>query len=101
MKALSRRSQIKFERKYNKLSKQRYSRNEIIVDNFAGGGGASTGIEVAIGRSVEEAINHDPVAIAMHEANHPETRHWCESVWDVDPKEVAKRKTNWFSLVQP
>lgn len=62
---------------------------EIFVDNFAGGGGASTGIEIAIGRSVDEAINHDPAAIAMHRANHPETRHWCESVWDVDPRVVA------------
>lgn len=63
--------------------------NEIIVDNFAGGGGASTGIEMAIGRSVDVAINHDPEAIAMHEANHPETKHYCESVWEVDPREVA------------
>ncbi|GIP25525.1 DNA methyltransferase [Paenibacillus sp. J23TS9] len=62
---------------------------EIIVDNFAGGGGASTGIELATGRSVDIAINHDPAAIAMHEANHPETKHYCESVWDVDPREVA------------
>lgn len=63
---------------------------EIIVDNFAGGGGASTGIEMATGRSVDIAINHDPAAIAMHEANHPETEHYCESVWDVDPREVTK-----------
>lgn len=62
---------------------------EIIVDNFAGGGGASTGIEMAIGRSVDVAINHDPAAIAMHLANHPETEHYCESVWDVDPRKVA------------
>lgn len=66
-----------------------YSADEIFVDNFAGGGGASTGIEIAIGRSVDEAINHDPAAIAMHKANHPETRHWCESVWDVDPRTIA------------
>lgn len=58
---------------------------EIIVDNFAGGGGASTGIELAIGRSVDVAINHDPAAIAMHKANHPDTEHYCESVWDIDP----------------
>lgn len=63
---------------------------EIIVDNFAGGGGASTGIELAIGRSVDIAINHDPAAIAMHKTNHPDTEHYCESVWDVDPREVAK-----------
>jgi len=58
---------------------------EIIVDNFAGGGGASTGIELATGRSVDIAINHDPAAIAMHQANHPTTEHYCESVWEVDP----------------
>lgn len=62
---------------------------EIIVDNFAGGGGASTGIELATGRSVDIAINHDPAAIAMHRANHPDTEHHCESVWDVDPREVT------------
>lgn len=50
--------------------------NEIVVDNFAGGGGASTGIEIAIGRSVDIAINHDPAAIAMHRANHPTTEHY-------------------------
>lgn len=58
---------------------------ELIVDNFAGGGGASTGIEIATGRSVDIAINHDPKAIAQHRANHPSTKHYCESVWDVDP----------------
>lgn len=61
---------------------------EIIVDNFAGGGGASTGIELALGRHVDVAINHDPQAVSMHQANHPQTRHYCESVWDVDPREV-------------
>ena len=97
---LSRRSQLKFDRKYSNLAKRTNVSKEIFVDNFAGGGGASTGIEVAIGRSVEEAINHDPAAIAMHEANHPETRHWCESVWDVDPLEVAAGRPvglAWFS----
>lgn len=58
---------------------------ELIVDNFAGGGGASTGIEIATGRSVDIAINHDPEAIRMHKTNHPSTKHYCESVWDVDP----------------
>ena len=62
---------------------------EIIVDNFAGGGGASTGIELATGQSVDIAINHDPAAIAMHKANHPDTEHYEESVWDVDPKKVV------------
>lgn len=74
--------------------------NEIIVDNFAGGGGASTGIEAAIGRSVDIAINHDPEAIRMHKVNHPNTKHYCEDVWDVDPVEACKgRKVGlaWFS----
>lgn len=61
---------------------------ELIVDNFAGGGGASTGIELATGRPVDIAINHDPDAIAMHRVNHPNTRHYCESVWDVNPAEI-------------
>ncbi len=63
--------------------------NEIIVDNFAGGGGTSTGIEMAIGRPVDVAINHDPIAIAMHKVNHPGTFHYCENVWDVDPRGAA------------
>lgn len=74
--------------------------SEIIVDNFAGGGGASTGIELAIGRSVDVAINHDPAAISMHMVNHPDSEHYCESVWDVDPKEVTKGRPValcWFS----
>lgn len=58
---------------------------ELIVDNFAGGGGASTGIELATGYSVDIAINHDPEAIKMHKANHPNTMHYCENVWAVDP----------------
>ncbi len=63
---------------------------ELIVDNFAGGGGASLGIEMAIGRHVDIAINHDPAAIAMHMKNHPTTEHYFESVWDVDPVEITK-----------
>lgn len=63
---------------------------EIIVDNFAGGGGASTGIELATGRPVTIAINHDPDAILMHKTNHPFTEHYQASVWDVDPREVSK-----------
>lgn len=73
---------------------------ELIVDNFAGGGGASTGIEMAVGRSVDIAINHDPDAIAMHRANHPHTKHYCENVWDVDPAEACAGKPvglAWFS----
>lgn len=74
--------------------------DEIIVDNFAGGGGASTGIEVASGKVVDIAINHDPDAIAMHKANHPYTTHLQASVWDVDPVEVCQGRPvglAWFS----
>lgn len=73
---------------------------EMIIDNFAGGGGASTGIELATGRAVDAAINHDPDAILMHQTNHPQTRHYCESVWDVDPWEVTRGRPvglAWFS----
>lgn len=63
--------------------------DEIVVDNFAGGGGASTGIEMALGRSPEIAINHDPDAISMHTVNHPDTEHYCESVWDIVPRDVV------------
>ena len=62
---------------------------ELIVDSFAGGGGASTGIELATGRPVDIAINHDPDAILMHKTNHPRTEHIQASVWDVDPVEVC------------
>lgn len=74
--------------------------SEIIVDNFAGGGGASTGIKMAIGRSVDIAINHDPNAVAMHTTNHPGTLHYCESVYSVRPKvATAGRRVGlaWFS----
>ena len=74
--------------------------DEIFVDNFAGGGGASTGIELAVGRPVDIAINHDPAAIAMHKVNHPYTQHYCESVWDVNPVEVCRGHDvalAWFS----
>jgi len=75
--------------------------NEIIVDNFAGGGGASTGIELALGRRVTVAINHDPEAIAMHKANHPETEHFCESVWDVDPRNVKPGRSIGLLWLSP
>ncbi len=74
--------------------------SEIIVDNFAGGGGASTGIELAIGRSVDIAINHDPNAVAMHTTNHPDTLHYCESVYEVRPKVATAGRPvalAWFS----
>lgn len=74
--------------------------DEIIVDNFAGGGGASTGIELASGRTVAIAINHDPDAILMHKTNHPYTEHLQASVWDVDPVAVCRGRPvglAWFS----
>ncbi|OTG64360.1 DNA cytosine methyltransferase [Acinetobacter sp. ANC 4470] len=63
--------------------------HELIIDNFAGGGGTSTGLEQAFNRTVDVAINHDAKALAMHRINHPETKHYCESVWDIDPIEVT------------
>ncbi|GGY67830.1 DNA cytosine methyltransferase [Pseudoduganella albidiflava] len=66
--------------------------SELIIDNFAGGGGTSTGLEAAFGRPVDIAINHDPEALAMHAMNHPHTKHLCESVWDVDPIKVTNNQ---------
>ena len=82
------------------MSKQTNIFDEIIVDNFAGGGGASTGIELAAGRPVAIAINHDPDAILLHRTNHPFTEHLKASVWDVDPVEVCRGRSvglAWFS----
>jgi DNA (cytosine-5)-methyltransferase 1 len=73
---------------------------ELIVDNFAGGGGASQGIEQALGRSVDFAINHDPEAVAMHRMNHPNTQHLISSVWDVNPAKLCAGRQvglGWFS----
>lgn len=72
----------------------------LIVDSFAGGGGASTGIEWALGRSPDIAVNHDPEAIAMHQENHPSTHHVCGDVWDVDPAALCRGRSislTWFS----
>lgn len=72
----------------------------LVIDNFAGGGGASTGIELGLGRAVDIAINHDPEAIAMHTINHPHTKHYCESVWDTNPREITNGQSvelAWFS----
>ncbi|AQZ93253.1 DNA cytosine methyltransferase [Halopseudomonas phragmitis] len=72
----------------------------LVIDNFAGGGGASTGIEMALGRPVDIAVNHDPEAVAMHDINHPHTRHYCESVWDIDPRTITQGRPVdlcWFS----
>jgi DNA (cytosine-5)-methyltransferase 1 len=74
--------------------------DEIFVDNFAGGGGASTGYEMATGRYVELAANHDEEALAMHRANHPQTQHLITDIWDVDPYEVTQGRPvagAWFS----
>lgn len=82
------------------LVSKRMIDGKLIVDNFAGGGGASTGIEMATGISVDIAINHDPEAIKMHKANHPSTKHYCESVWDVDPIKACNGRPvalAWFS----
>lgn len=72
----------------------------LIVDNFAGGGGASMGLERALGRAVDIAINHDKASVEMHRANHPHTLHLCEDVWHVDPLEVTAGRPvelAWFS----
>lgn len=73
---------------------------ELVIDSFAGGGGASTGIEAAIGRPVDIAINHSAEAIAMHRVNHPSTRHYCEDIFTVDPQEACGGRPvglAWFS----
>lgn len=72
----------------------------LIVDNFAGGGGASTGIEAALGRAVDIAINHDEQAIRMHEVNHPGTKHIRNNIWQIDPIDATEGKPvslAWFS----
>lgn len=74
--------------------------HELVVDNFAGGGGASEGIEQALGRPVDLAINHDAVAIAVHTANHPGSEHAVADVWDVDPEQAVHGMPvglAWFS----
>jgi DNA (cytosine-5)-methyltransferase 1 len=74
--------------------------DELVVDNFAGGGGASLGMEIGLGRAVDIAINHDAEAVAMHAANHPYTLHLRNDVWKVDPVAVCKGRPvglAWFS----
>lgn len=73
---------------------------ELVVDNFAGGGGASTGMELALGYPVDIAVNHDADAIAMHKVNHPYTRHFQEDVFAIDPVQVTGGRAvgiAWFS----
>lgn len=91
---------LKYRDRFRKFPQLDMNFGELVIDNFAGGGGASTGIEAAIGRPVDIAINHDPSAVAMHEVNHPQTRHFCESVWDIDPRKVCEGRPvglAWFS----
>lgn len=74
--------------------------DELLVDNFAGGGGASEGIAKALGRAVDIAINHDAAALAMHSANNPDTLHLAENVWDADPIALTAGRSvglAWFS----
>jgi len=72
-----------------------------IGDNFAGGGGVSLAFQRALGRAPDDAINHDDEALAMHAANHPETRHHCESVWRVDPRELYADEPCWAAWFSP
>ena len=77
--------------------------DEIVIDCFAGGGGASLGIELGLGprgRAVDVAINHDPLAVAMHRVNHPRTAHYCADIWSAQPIEVTAGRPvglAWFS----
>lgn len=76
------------------------SPDEIIIVGFAGGGGTCEGIKMALGRSPDEALNHDEDAVSMHTVNHPETRHWCQNIWQAEPAEVAAGRPvglAWFS----
>lgn len=66
-------------------------KRDLIIDCFAGGSGASVGIEMALGRSVDIAINHDPDAILMHKTNHPNTLHLTEDIFRVDLKKICER----------
>lgn len=87
-------------RRTSKTGQLALDMHELVIDNFAGGGGASTGIEQGIGRPVDIAINHDAEAVAMHKANHPHTKHYCESVFKVSPLLITKNQPvglAWFS----
>lgn len=85
---------------YRRAPQMAWNFGDLVVDNFAGGGGASCGIEQALGRPVDIAINHDPLAISMHTVNHPQTRHFLDNVWQVDPRKVTGGQPiglAWFS----
>lgn len=75
--------------------------DELIVDSFAGGGGASLGIFQATGRHPDIAINHDAEALSMHAVNHPTTRHYCEDVWNVDPMQATQGKPVGLMWLSP
>lgn len=75
--------------------------DELAIDNFCGGGGASAGIEAALGLPIDIAVNHDTDAIRMHLANHPETKHYRESVWDIDPVKACQGRPVGFAWFSP
>lgn len=75
--------------------------DEMIIDLFAGGGGWSVAIEMIFGRSPDVAINHDPDAVAMHEANHPNTTHYIEDIYDVDPVFVCRGRRVGLLVMSP
>lgn len=75
--------------------------DELIIDLFAGGGGASKGIEAAIGRHVDIAINHNAVALAVHAANHPQTQHLTTDIWTAKPLEVTRGRPVWILWASP
>lgn len=93
-------SVLHYRDRFRKPGQMPFNFDELVIDNFAGGGGASTGIENGLGRPIDFAINHDPGAVAMHEVNHPHTKHLCESVWEVNPRELCAGRSVglvWFS----
>lgn len=82
---------------FRPLPPSRLRTDEIVVDLFAGGGGASTALEQALWRPVDIAINHNPLALALHAVNHPLTKHLPEDVWEADPRRLcADRPVGWL-----
>ncbi|RJF80911.1 DNA cytosine methyltransferase [Azospirillum cavernae] len=77
------------------------SNDEIIVVGFAGGGGTCEGIKMALGRSPDEALNHNEDAVSMHAVNHPDTRHWCQNIWQAEPALVADGRPIGFAWFSP
>ncbi len=77
------------------------SNDEIIIVGFAGGGGTCEGIKMALGRSPDEALNHDEDAVSMHAVNHPGTRHWCQNIWQAEPGLVAAGRPIGFAWFSP